>query len=207
MPKTQHADPLLETLTQLALGEISLEQAAAVLDTSTGDLVELIEASPQLVAEADARALTKRMDPQRVIERSHAGLSAAVDALAERIQRDAGDMATSELLQSAKTLESLVAFSKAREAELKGDRGQDEPVYPLLIQDCRVDGQLRLFLIPPSDPRWIDTRKEEFQTPNFDWLETFAPITGDGHLIDMQRLLEGHIRVMTAKGLVTGGAS
>jgi len=205
MPNPSTPDTLLETLTSLSLGEITLSQAAGELDSTVDDLAEFIEANPALVEQADARAQLQRTDPRRTIERSHRGLSAAVEHLSARIESEGGDMAVSELVQGAKTLESLVGFAKAQEMALKGERKVEEKL-PLLIQDRRVQGKIRIFLIPTDSPMWIDASVPEHQAPAFNWLETFAPLNADGEILRVTELLDGHVRVMTETGLLLGGA-
>ena len=204
MPNTKTPD-ILQILTALSLGEITLVQAAVELDSTVDDLAEFIEANPALVEQADARAQAQRTDPRRTIERSHAGLASAVEHLSNRIQTEGGEMAVAELVQGAKTLESLVGFAKAQEMALKSNQ-TDTQKYPLLIQDRRTGGKVRIFLVPTDSPMWLDTSVPEHQAPVFSWLETFAPIGADGEILRVEELLGGHVRVMTETGLVLGGA-
>ena len=205
-------DTLITILTSLALGQIEAEEAARVLSMGLEDLVNLLDDRPELMAAAEDEAARMRSDPDFAVSRGIEGLNAVVAALAARVRNQADQLAVSELSQAGNLLERLVGIAEQRKAQAKAERTQTEERLPLYIQDQRPNSKTHeprfvIWLIPPEHPAWIDASLSEYQSPRFDWLQTFAPLspeTGEPLTTQVQELLQG-ARCIDADGRILGG--
>ena len=200
----------VETLTALALGQIDIPDAAATLGLSEEAFLKYTDQNPPLLAEAEERAQALRLCPERTLARSNAGLSAAIETLAVRLETSGSDMTTGELVQASTLLEKLIGLSESRKAEVKsGSRPQETERLPLLVLDTRPNAvtearRLKLILIPPDSPLWVDATKPDYQTPAFDWLEHFCPLSPTtGEALEVGLLTRGG-RYMDESGRVFG---
>ena len=213
-PPGPSTESLFDVLVALSLGEVETDTAAASLGLSLEAFVDLVEARTDLVRQAEERARALRQSPERTLQRSTAGLSAAVEVLAARIERDGDSMSSDELVKVSALLEKLIGLSEARKLELKAQTsaGEDGAALPCLILDARphpVTGAARMavYLVAPGGYGWVDFAKPEFQRPAFDWLEHYAPldpVTGEPRQEAIEQLLHGIGRFMDSQGRIHG---
>ena len=208
----------LETLIALSHGEIDVATAASLLNQTEEESIGFVESHPTLVHEAETIAKRQRLDPEKILERSSSGLAAAISVLATRIENHGPDMTTSELVQASSLLEKLIALSEQSKAEIKGASGgpdkADGTHIPIVIQDtrpCPISGKPRLaiYAISPGHPHWVDFSNPNYQSPRFNWLEHFLPLSPEtGKPLNLTELTQHTgARFMDETGRIFGGSA
>lgn len=210
-------DQALRTLVALSSGEIEVSGAAQTLGMDEEALIDFVEANPDLVHQAEAIAREQRLDPEHTLQRSSAGLAAAISTLATRIETHGSEMPTGELVQASQLLEKLLAINEQRKLELKAaseGNGKEANTQrtPIVIHDTRPcpktgNPRMKIILVEPESAAWVDFGNPEFRAPNFDWLETFLPFPPKADKpIDLSLLTKSvGFRFMDERGRIFGG--
>lgn len=180
-------DAIVETLILIALGDLEVEDAAQALNLTPDQLETIVSKNPALADAADTRAREIQSDPGRTMETSQRGLAAIAATLAKRVQEQPHAMTVGEMVSAGGLLEKIAGVSEKRKLELKseidpGKAGGHESRLPVLFVDDRpnpVTGKQRLMIcmVTPDSPAWIDTSDPQFQTPHFDWVNHYLPLS------------------------------
>jgi hypothetical protein len=178
---------ITEVLTLISLGELEVADAAQALNLTPDELETIVSKKPELADAADTRAREIQANPERTLETSQRGLASIAATLTKRVQEQPHAMTVGEMVSAGSLLEKIAGVSEKRKLELKSEIDPARPDarerrLPLLFVDDRpnpVTGKQRLMIImvPSDSPSWVDTSDPQFQTPHFDWVGHYLPLS------------------------------